>query len=658
MLGNTFVAGGGFDHLWSEEIPGTNGMAISWLTLGSICAVFLLLFLLALATDKDDNCLLGIQTEVAAGSSACCGCTTFVAFLICIGIWRSMMAPVYEAGIVLVNSSALISNASFFVGEGFDHLWSEQIPGTNGMAIAWLTMGSLCVIFFFLFMAVNDSEGLIIAIVVGCGCTTFMAFLICIGIWRAMMAPVYDVAAVAPPPTSIAPPPLSILSPPLPPPLLPPRPPITPPPTPLLPGFKVYNLFSAQLTLTEEAIGIGSVVATYLIFEVLALKFLIKVPILRRTSLYLVYVTVLSGNDFLSDVFYTFTQDFAHPALFGASVFFTFLPTVVYLTMSGLFRSLFGNLVPASVAFAISVVTSVFYSYDDGPPMTKLVLSESFHIARRGFKYVTKALHLKKGRLYKNNTLEGFMGTTLWVLLWVLPKFLLYEILGAAVCAGGIAICLLLAVGAPIVGVLVIILAPLLGIFWCIVHINFKLSIFPSATDMLYTYMQHDLPEPGSTRSLNLSFLTEIFFESVPELLLLVANEILLNSGTYQPNLAGVYQVASSLLAILSNVFPFLMWRIRLGSWNRAIEDVLYPVTQEQADLCARRAKHMERDELTQAEMIQLHSTKWPESPNGPPRLQRQVTSSVSRSVVLNALAHLSPFKKKNDNATEEPQTV
>ena len=151
---------------------------------------------------------------------------------------------------------------------------------------------------------------------------------------------------------------------------------------------------------------------------------------------------------------------------------------------------------------------------------------------------------------------------------------------------------------------------PLIGILWCLVHVNFKLSIFPSATARFYKFMQHAPPNSASTRSLNLSFFTEIICESLPQFGVLLTNEILLSSGRNRNPLDGfiaTYTLASSALALISNFWPFLIWGCRHGSIGKALDEVLYVVTDDHA------AQVKERNQKRR-EKIVVAASKIPES--------------------------------------------
>ena len=531
-------AGTGFDHLWSESIPGTHGIALAWiifacLTVSCFCFVGCALT----AADSEGENL------PAVAATACC-CLMFVAFCACIGAWRTMMAPAYNTILPPAPPPGTLAPPAPppppAAREGFDHLWSELIPGTHGLATAWIIFACLtvsCFCFFGCALTAADSEGENLPAVAAmtCCCLMFVAFCVCIGIWRSMMSPVYDPTMSPPVPLMLPPPPLPLPPPPTtPPPPLSPPPPTTPPPPlsppppapmPLLPGLVRFSFLTSELTVQAEIMAITLTVGIYIIVEVVALKVLMDFPLLRLTSMYLIYQTVLAGNDFLSDVVYTLTQDFAHVALFAASIIFTFLPTVMYLSISGLFSTFFRVLLPECFSGGLFVLVAVFYGGEASQELLgtdksllMIVFKEAFEIIRFAFKNLKHDLRYdSKRRLCVDDSLVGFVLTFLKVVLLIVPKFLLLTLGGLIFLVLGVGVGLALVVLGPTVALLVMILGPLIGILWCTVHINFKLSLFPGATSRLYKFMQHEPPATASTRSTNLSFMSEIFFESVPQ---------------------------------------------------------------------------------------------------------------------------------------------
>ena len=88
----------------------------------------------------------------------------------------------------------------------------------------------------------------------------------------------------------------------------------------------------------------------------------------------------------------------------------------------------------------------------------------------------------------------------------------------------------------PVYLILSLFVWPLFIFCWCIIHINFKVSLFATPTRWLYKAMQAgDLctstsPKAGDYpkerhRQINLSFLSEIVGESLPQLIIVQINE-------------------------------------------------------------------------------------------------------------------------------------
>ena len=139
-----------------------------------------------------------------------------------------------------------------------------------------------------------------------------------------------------------------------------------------------------------------------------------------------------------------------------------------------------------------------------------------------------------------------------------------------------------------------------------------------------------------------------------------MVNELLLSGGLYQPTVTGSYQVSSSALSIVSNIFPFIFWRCRLGTWSHALDEVIYPVIEEHREQNGRRAEQMKREDLGREEMVELHKNGWranaaslaakasaqTHETQSAPELRRQGSSyKHTNSIFLNGLARLSPTK-------------
>ena len=315
-------------------------------------------------------------------------------------------------------------------------------------------------------------------------------------------------------------------------------------------------MLSIELTETEEilastvAAGLNALVMTFM------LVFIARIWPLSRV-LKLAYLTSLAASDFYSDVLYTFTQTFANRSLFAAAVFFAVAPTLAYMTVTGLFWSFFSKMIPMSIKSAVGVWIIVFIgvkdlkvrevSLPDGP-WVWLVLVECSRIFRHAVQQWREDFAASGDDFLK--VLTHFV------------KFVLTLALGLLVLAIGLLCCAAMIVFTPAVAAGVLVCMPLIGILWCLVHVNFKLSIFPSATRRFYNFMQHAPPDSASTRSLNLSFFTEIICESLPQFCVLLANEILLASNQTRGPLDGIiaiYTLASSALALISNFWPFLV---------------------------------------------------------------------------------------------------
>ena len=460
--------------------------------------------------------------------------------------------------------------------------------------------------------------------------------------------------APSPPPPSPPPPPPPLSSPPQPP--TPPAP--KPSPPPYVPGVHPFRLQPKDLSEVAETVTVLLAVSLYAVGMAIALSIKEDSPSLqprRRVPslrvLKLTYFTSLAASDFYSDLLYIVTQTFAHPGLFAAAVFFAFAPTLAYLTATGLFHSFFTKMVPACATAAAGVFVVVFYGAE--LPAWVLELAPTcLQDPLLDEKALLWTLLVECTRIMRNaiqNWREDFIkgGDKLErVVFWYLPKLLLTSTLGLVVLLVGLVACAGLIIGTLVGALAVLVLGPLLGILWCLVHVNFKLSIFPSRTAALYRFMQHEPPDPASTRSMNLSFLSEIVCESLPQFAILLANELLLASGRSRGFFDGfiaMYTLISSGLSLASNFYSFLVWSCRHGSLSRALDEVIYEVTDDH------EAQVRSRDETRHNEL-------------------RRRTGPTSRSRVIGAVHarwnrassfHVHPAPQTNDGggATELPAT-
>lgn len=368
-----------------------------------------------------------------------------------------------------------------------------------------------------------------------------------------------------------------------------------------------------------------------------------------KRVLKLTYFTSLAASDFYSDLLYIVTQTFAHPGIFAAAVFFAFAPTLAYLTATGLFHSFFTKMVPACATASAGVFVVVFY----GAELPAWVLDYAPTCLRDPLldeQALLWTLLVECTRILRNairNWREDFIkgGDKLErVVFWYLPKLLLTLALGLVVLLIGLVACAGLIIGTLVGALAVLVLGPLLGILWCLVHVNFKLSIFPSRTAALYRFMQHEPPDPASTRSMNLSFLSEIVCESLPQFAILLANELLLASGRSRGLFDGfiaMYTLISSGLSLVSNFYPFLIWSCRYGSLNRALDEVIYEVTDDHA------AQIRSRDERRRDELRRRTG------PTAPSRVIGAVHPRWNRA----SSVHPAPQTNDGGGATELPAT-
>ena len=346
--------------------------------------------------------------------------------------------------------------------------------------------------------------------------------------------------------------------------------------------MQVVKLTAAtETTITIVAVSLYALGMTFALIFVAGVK-----PLWPRV-LKLTYFTSLAASDFYSDLLYIFTQTFVNRTLFGAALFFAFAPTLAYMTFSGLFLSFFTKMIPKSFKSAVVMWVIVFCGAKDlkfrGRDLPEqswlwLVLVECTSILR---------IAVRKWRLDFDEGGDDFLKVLLFFV-----KFLLTFAFGLFVLLVGLAGCALMLVATPAVAVAVLVFGPLIGMAWCLIHVNFKLSIFPGATAAFYKFMQHEPPDPASTRSVNLSFLAEIVCESLPQFGILLANQSLIAQAQGNGPFEGIiiiFTLGSSALDLLSNFWPYLVWSCRHGSVSKALDEVIHVVTDNHAEKVKQR---------------------------------------------------------------------
>ena len=88
--------------------------------------------------------------------------------------------------------------------------------------------------------------------------------------------------------------------------------------------------------------------------------------------------------------------------------------------------------------------------------------------------------------------------------------------------------------------------------------------------------------------------------ESLPQFAILLANELLLASGRSRGLFDGfiaMYTLVSSGLSLVSNLWPFLFWSCQHRSVTRALDEIIYVVTEHHAAK-VRSRNETRRDEL------------------------------------------------------------
>jgi hypothetical protein len=438
-----------------------------------------------------------------------------------------------------------------------------------------------------------------------------------------------------------------------------------------------------QLTESVEQALALSFTTMYAFCMVCVLRLCVQLRDPRRL-LHLTYVTSIASTDFFSDLLYVTTQTFATPLLFGAACFFALAPTIVYLAVTGTLRSFFVSMIPSCLSFSLYGMKIVFIriSAEDEPrphsskSSLALILYKSGIVIRQALKFcgmstdggphpllLVQIARMSGGMIrsawdqlkvdFKCSASDGYMCSEgsilelvfiiLKVALLYVPRFTLALLIAVGSLILGFGACLLLITGTPMFSAAIFAVGLILGSLWCLVHVNFKLSVFASATKKLHSFMLHDPPDDETimdtrwTRLLNLSFLAEIVFEDCPQLCIVCLNERWLSPGRDRNDKVIVwYSIGSSVLNITSNLYLFLFWSIKFCSINMAIDEVIYPVSDEQREHIRRRRRTLGASRRSLPDLRDLHKQKWHQgtAPATPPssRSSSSAESPPSRS--------------------------
>ena len=131
-----------------------------------------------------------------------------------------------------------------------------------------------------------------------------------------------------------------------------------------------------------------------------------------------------------------------------------------------------------------------------------------------------------------------------------------------------------------------IVLKPFLCMFLLFLAINIKLAVFPSLMSHLLKFsLEEDVvsmpddPEEAIFR-LNLSFLSEIAMESIPQLVIKVANLLLLGVAITPTALVSI---VASAFVIFSNTYHIGFWIARHG-WRKGLRVPMFPLSDAQQE--------------------------------------------------------------------------
>ena len=248
-----------------------------------------------------------------------------------------------------------------------------------------------------------------------------------------------------------------------------------------------------------------------------------------------------SMADFFLDVHYVTTQPYASLGLWAVSAFLLLAPAVFFFLTSGFLHKY--------CTLGVPRMTSVAYRF--------------------------------AGRMREQTWREFAFGqpdSLLYLCLW-----LVYS------AARGVILPLVVLIAA-----VYMVLKPFLCMFLLFLAINIKLAVFPSLMSHLLKFsLEEDVvsrpDDPGeAVFRLNLSFLSEVAMEAMPQLLIKVANHFLLGDAITP---TATVSILFSAVIILSSTYRFGFWIARYG-WRKGLRVPMTPLSdaqQEQLKLARRQ---------------------------------------------------------------------
>ena len=345
-------------------------------------------------------------------------------------------------------------------------------------------------------------------------------------------------------------------------------------------------------------------------------------PFKKQFVMQLVLYATIAAFDFTFDVSYVLTQPFAHASLLYVSAALCITPSIFFLIRSGMavvwLEFTFGTLAKRMCDQAGS------YSRWLCKHNKEIMLQSCRRIAEVSSKAWEANSQMYEWNFRKenfrrklDNPLTGiwvFMRTLGLLIVGSVPTALIVLLLVATIsmvifCGvlSTLIITITVLVMIPVSLVWIGIGWPLVILVWCVVHINFKLSLLPMPTYWLYKCMhaEHMYPRrmesiPGGYprerhRQINLSFISELLGESLPQFFLVQINEYFVNySQGKPPTNIGLACAVGSAVAIISLSWGHLYWWCRVGSFDASLSVILLPLSEEDAKLQG----NMMRDQL------------------------------------------------------------
>jgi len=231
----------------------------------------------------------------------------------------------------------------------------------------------------------------------------------------------------------------------------------------------------------------------------------------------LAVIIFFSIFDFGSDLVYISTQDFVSELLFGFAISFLVAPTLLFIFLT-LDRQFISTKVYPGLVLG-SALEWLWENHRYKPPRGHF--SQLYHVV-----FYVAWLGLRPVLLLGCAAVGALLN-----IAWALAFLLFYLIM-------------------------------------TFIYVSSKLMVFPTARNFYYRHFLGDKPHQNTPFSLNTSILTEVFFESIPQLVVTIINAATTSSLS---DTIFIITVVGSALPIISNTYA-LLYRIAIAGFNAGMQ--------------------------------------------------------------------------------------